>query len=41
VRVLVAATKTEPETALRIPYADIARAQIQVEFARATTQEDS
>ncbi|HEY8821928.1 MAG TPA: ribosome maturation factor RimP [Dermatophilaceae bacterium] len=41
VRVLVAATKKEPETELRIPYADIVRAQVQVEFARPTTQEDS
>ena len=41
VRVLVAATKNEPETELRIPYADIVRAQVQVEFARPTTQEDS
>lgn len=39
--VLVGATKNEPETELRIPYADIARAQVQVEFAHATTQEDS
>lgn len=43
---LVAATKKEPETELRIPYADIVRAQVQVEFARATqasvtTEEDS
>lgn len=35
--VLVAATKNEPEAELRIPYADIARAHVQVEFARATT----
>jgi len=41
VRVLVAATKKEPEAELRIPYADIVRAQVQVEFARPTTQEDS
>ena len=33
---LLAATKKEPEAKLRIPYADIARAQVQVEFARAT-----
>ena len=39
--VLVAATKHERETETRIPYADIARAQVQVEFARPTTQEDS
>jgi ribosome maturation factor RimP len=39
--VLVAATKNEPETEVRIPYADIARAQVQVEFARAPKQEDS
>jgi ribosome maturation factor RimP len=42
---LVAATKKEPETELRIPYADVARAQVQVEFARAnpdrTTTEES
>ena len=41
VRVLVAATKNQSETEVRIPYADIARAHVQVEFARATTQEDS
>jgi len=34
---LVAATKNEPETEVRIPYADVARAQVQVEFARVTT----
>lgn len=34
--VLVAATKNEPETKLRIAYADIARAQVQVEFAHVT-----
>ena len=34
---LVAATKNSPETEVRIPYADVARAQVQVEFARATT----
>jgi ribosome maturation factor RimP len=39
--VVVAATKKEPETELRIAYADIARAQVQVEFARATPQEES
>ena len=39
--VLVAATKNEPETELRIAYADIARAQVQVEFARAATEEES
>ena len=38
VLVLVAATKTQPETKLRIPYADIEHAQVQVEFARATTE---
>lgn len=42
---LVAGTKKEPETELRIPYADVARAQVQVEFARAnpdrTTNEES
>ena len=37
--VVVAATKNEPETELRIPYADIARAQVQVEFARVTKEE--
>jgi len=41
VTVLVAATTSEPETEVRIPYADIARAQVQVEFARPTTQENS
>ena len=39
--VLVAATKNEPETKLRIPYADIVRAQVQVEFAHVITEEDS
>ena len=39
--VLVAATKNEPETELRIPYAEIERAQVQVEFARATAEEES
>lgn len=39
--VLVAATKNEPETRRRIPYADIARAQVQVEFARVNTEEES
>ena len=34
--VLVPATKNDPETELRIAYADIARAQVQVEFARVT-----
>ena len=34
---LVEATKNEPETELRIPYADVARAQVQVEFSRVTT----
>jgi ribosome maturation factor RimP len=43
---LVAATRKEPESTLHIPYADITRAQVQVEFARvtedsATTEEDS
>ena len=41
VSVLVAATKQEQETELRIPYADIVRAQVQVEFARPTTQKDT
>jgi ribosome maturation factor RimP len=39
--VVVAATKKDPETVLRIPYADIARAQVQVEFAHATKEEQS
>ena len=39
--VLVAGTKNEPEAEIRIPYADIARAQVQVEFARPTMQEDT
>jgi len=34
---LVAATKKEPEIELRIPYADVVRAQVQVEFARVTS----
>jgi ribosome maturation factor RimP len=38
VTVQVAATKAEPQTELHIPYADIARAQVQVEFARVTTE---
>ena len=41
VSVLVAATKQEKVTQLRIPYADIVRAQVQVEFARPTTQKDT
>ena len=41
VTVRLAATKNEPETELRIVYADIARAQVQIEFARATTEEES
>jgi len=41
VTLLVAATKTEPETRLRIPYADIVRAQVQIEFAHVITEEDS
>ena len=41
VTVLVAASKKEPETTLNIPYEDVARAQVQVEFARVTTQEES
>jgi ribosome maturation factor RimP len=36
---LVAATKNEPETEVRIPYGDVARAQVQVEFARAPKEE--
>jgi len=39
--VLVPATKKEPETEMHIPYADIERAQVQVEFSRATPQEES
>jgi ribosome maturation factor RimP len=39
--VLVAATKNEPETRLRIPYTDIVRAQVQVEFAHVTTEQES
>jgi ribosome maturation factor RimP len=39
--VVVAATKNQPETELCIPYADIERAQVQVEFARATAEEES
>lgn len=39
--VLVAATKSEPEARMDIPYSEISRAQVQVEFARPTTQEDS
>ena len=45
VTLLVAATKKEPETELLISYVDVARAQVQVEFARAnpdrTTNEES
>jgi len=41
VTVLTTAAKNEPQTQLHIPYADIARAQVQVEFARVTTEEDS
>jgi ribosome maturation factor RimP len=39
--VLVGATKNEPETEVHISYADIARAQVQVEFARVSTEEES
>ena len=39
--VLVVATKNEPETRLNIPYSDVARAQVQVEFARVTTEQES
>jgi len=39
--VLVAATKHEPQNELLIPYGDISRAQVQVEFSRPTTDEDS
>lgn len=38
VTVLVAATKSEPETTVHIAYGDIARAQVQVEFARVTAE---
>jgi len=46
VTVLVAATKSAPESTLHIAYGDIARAQVQVEFAhvtaeRVTTEEES
>jgi ribosome maturation factor RimP len=41
VTIQVAATKKEPLTTLHIPYADITRAQVQVEFAHVTTEEDS
>ena len=40
-KVLVAATKKEPAVTLTVAYADIARAQVQVEFARVTTEEES
>jgi ribosome maturation factor RimP len=39
--VVLAATKNEPETQLRIPYVDIERAQVQVEFARPTAEEEN
>ncbi|MEP7034549.1 MAG: ribosome maturation factor RimP [Actinomycetota bacterium] len=39
--VLVAATKQAPGAELVVAYSDILRAQVQVEFARPTTQEDS
>lgn len=41
VTVLVAATKQDPETTTGIAYGDIVRAQVQVEFARVTTEEES
>lgn len=46
VTLLVAATKRDPEARVRIPYADITRAQVQVEFshdntAHITAEEDS
>ncbi len=41
VTVLVAATKNDPETTTAVAYADIVRAQVQVEFARVTTEEES
>jgi ribosome maturation factor RimP len=37
VTLLVAATKKEPEARVRIPYADMTRAQVQVEFSHDTT----
>lgn len=37
----VAATKSQPETQVRIPYAEVARAQVQIEFSRATKEEES
>lgn len=39
--VLVASSKKEPEITMHIPYAEIARAHVQVEFARGTTEEES
>lgn len=41
VTLIVAETKKQPEIRLRIPYSDIARAQVQVEFSRVTKEEDS
>ncbi len=41
VTVLIEATKGQPEHEAQIPYADIDRAQVQVEFARGTDEEDS
>jgi ribosome maturation factor RimP len=38
--VRVPATKNQPETELRIAYAEIVRAQLQVEFAHATTEDN-
>jgi ribosome maturation factor RimP len=41
VTVLVPATKGQPEHEAHIPYADVDRAQVQVEFARGADEEDS
>jgi hypothetical protein len=41
VTVLIEATKGQPQHEAQIPYADIDRAQVQVEFARGTDEEDS
>jgi ribosome maturation factor RimP len=41
VTVLTEATKGQPEQEAQIPYAEIDRAQVQVEFARGTDEEDS
>jgi ribosome maturation factor RimP len=41
VTVLTEATKGQPELEAQIPYAEIDRAQVQVEFARGADEEDS